>query len=130
MAKPGQSSFRRVLLSKILVLSVPVLLIGETVTFMKARSSLLETARWNLTESAVKKGENINNEIAALKTNLLMASQTSVLQKSSAGEAQKFLDGLAPQLPPQTQCLQLTNIQTSKLIASTCGDQKIDSDNS
>ncbi|HEY9783457.1 MAG TPA: sensor histidine kinase [Leptolyngbyaceae cyanobacterium] len=130
MAKPGQSSFRRVLLSKILVLSVPVLLIGETVTFMKARSSLLETARWNLTESAVKKGENINNEIAALKTNLLMASQTSVLQKSSAGQAQKFLDGLAPQLPPQTQCLQLTNIQTSKLIASTCGNQKIDSDNS
>ena len=55
MAKPGQSSFRRVLLSKILVLSVPVLLIGETVTFMKARSSLLETARWNLTERAVKK---------------------------------------------------------------------------
>ena len=65
MAKLGQSSFRRILLSRILLLSIPVLLIGEAVTYKKARSSLLETARWNLTESAVKKGENINNAIAA-----------------------------------------------------------------
>ena len=83
MVKLSQFSFRRVLLSRILLLSVPVLLIGETVTYKKARSSLLETARWNLTESAVKKGESITNAIAALKTNLLVASQTTVLQSGS-----------------------------------------------
>ena len=126
MAKLGQSSFRRILLARILLLSVPVLLIGEAVTFRKARSSLLETARWNLTESAVKKGENINNAIAALKTNLLVASQTTVLRSGSPQQVQKFLEQLAPKLPPHTQCIQLTNLQTGKLIASTCGNQQLD----
>lgn len=100
MAKPSQSSFRRLLLSRILLLSIPVLLIGEALTYRKVRSSLLETARWNLTESAVKKGESITNEIAALKTNLVMASQTTVLQSGSPKQAQIFLEQLAPQLPP------------------------------
>ncbi len=127
MAKPVQSSFRRILLSRILLLSVPVLLIGEAVAFRKARSSLLETARWNLTESAVNKGENINNAIAALKTNLLVASQTTVLRSGSPEQVQTFLEQLASQLPPHTQCVQLTHIQTGKLIASTCGKQRIDS---
>ncbi len=126
MAKAGQSSFRRILLSRILLLSIPVLLIGEAVTYRKARSSLLETARWNLTESAVKKGENISNAIAALKTSLLVASQTTVLRSNSPQQIQTFLEQLAPQLPPHTQCIQLTDIQTGKLNASTCGNQQID----
>ena len=126
MAKPGQFSFRRILLSRILLLSIPVLLIGEAVTYRKARSSLQETARWNLTESAVKKGENINNAIAALKTSLLVASQTSVL-RNTPEQAQTFLEQLAPQLPPHTQCIQLSDIQTLKPIASTCGNLIIDS---
>lgn len=124
MVKLSQFSFRRVLLSRILLLSVPVLLIGETVTYKKARSSLLETARWNLTESAVKKGESITNAIAALKTNLLVASQTTVLQSGSPKQAQIFLEQLAQGLPLHTQCLQLTNPQTV-VIASTCGNQPI-----
>ncbi len=126
MAKSGRSSFRRILLSRILLLSVPVLLLGEAVAFRKARSSLLETARWNLTESAVKKGENIQNAIAALKTSLLLASQTTVLQRSSPQQAQMFLEQLAPQLPRFTECIQLINLQTGELVASTCGNQLID----
>lgn len=125
MAKPGQSSFRRILLSRILLLSVPVLLIGEAVAFRKARSSLLETARWNLTESAVRKGESIDNMIASLKANLLVASQTTTLQQGTASSAQQFLNQLAEQLPSNVHCLQLTNLQNSKIVASTCGNQRI-----
>lgn len=124
MARPSQFSFRRILLSRILLLSVPVLLIGEVMTLRKARSSLLETARWNLTESAVKKGESITNAIAALKTNLLVASQTTVLRSGSPKQAQIFLEQLASQLP-QTHCFQLKNLQTSQLVASTCGNSSI-----
>lgn len=127
MAKLGQSSFRRILLSRILLLSIPVLLIGEAVTYKKARSSLLETARWNLTESAVKKGENINNAIAALKTTLLVATQTTVLRSSSPQQVQIFLEQLAPQLPLETECIQLTDIETKAQIASTCGNLQINS---
>jgi len=127
MAKPGRSSFRRILLSRILLLSVPVLLIGEAITFRKARSSLLETARQNLTESAVRKGESITDEIAALKANMFAASQTTILQQGTTHNAQQFIDQLAPQLPTQIQCIQLTNPQTGNIVASTCGNKQINS---
>lgn len=123
MGKLGQSSFRRILLSRILLLSVPILLVGEYVTYKKARSGLLETARQNLTESAVRKGERIEELIAALKSNLMVASQASVLKSNSSYQIdQKFISQLATQLPTKIQCIQLTNFQTSKVIAGTCGD--------
>ncbi|MFB2937314.1 ATP-binding protein [Aerosakkonemataceae cyanobacterium BLCC-F154] len=126
MGKLGQSSFRRILLSRILLLSVPVLLVGEYVTYKKARSGLLETARQNLTESAVRKGERIEESIAALKSNLMAASQTAVLKSNSSSEIdRKFISQLATQLPTKIQCIQLTNFQTGKVIASTCGDRQI-----
>ncbi len=128
MAKPGQSSFRRILLSRILLLSVPILFIGEAITFRKARSSLLETARQNLTESAVRKGQSISDAIAALKTTVLMASQTSVLQEGTKN-AQQFLNQLAAQQPRIIQCIQLTDLESNKIIASTCGNKHISSYN-
>lgn len=124
MAKPRQSSFRRILVSRILLLSVPVLLIGEVVAFEKARSSLLETARQNLTESAIVKGEQIQDTIAALKSSLLNASQTNVIQSGSAPLSQKFIDQLARQLPKQIDCIQLLNLD-SNIIASTCDEEQI-----
>ncbi|MBR8833264.1 MAG: two-component sensor histidine kinase [Stigonema ocellatum SAG 48.90 = DSM 106950] len=125
MAKPRQSSFRRILVSRILLLSVPVLLIGEIVAFKKARSSLLETARQNLTENAIIKGENIVDAIAALKTNLLNASQTKIIKSGSPEEVQQFLSQLAQQMPKQIECVQLTNLDTGNIIATTCEDQPI-----
>lgn len=126
MGKLGQSSFRRILLSRILLLSVPILLVGEYVTYKKARSGLLETARQNLTESAVIKGERIEELIAALKSNLMVASQAAVLKSNSSSEInQKFISQLATQLPTKIQCIQLTNFQTGKVIAGTCGDRSV-----
>lgn len=129
MAKPGQSSFRRILLSRILLLSVPVLLIGEAVAFRKARSSLLETARQNLIESAVRKGESINDAIASLKANLLIASQTHILQEGSVAQVQQYLNELAPQLPNYLQCVQINDIETKRQIASTCEGYSIQQTN-
>ncbi|MBD2119808.1 sensor histidine kinase [Trichocoleus sp. FACHB-262] len=123
MAKLGQSSFRRVLLSCILLLSVPVLLLGEVVTYKKARSSLLETARRNLTESAVRKGNDIKDSITALQANLITASETSALQSGSLAQARQSLSQLQQTIPTQVQCIQLTEIQTRKLALSTCGTQ-------
>jgi len=125
MAKPGQSSFRRVLLSRILLLSVPVLLIGEAVAFRKARSSLLETARQNLRESAIRKAQSIEDSVSALRTNLLLASQTTVVQAGTAKEAQRFLTQIAAQLPSNIDCLQLTDLKSNDIVVSTCGNQPI-----
>ncbi len=125
MAKPGQSSFRRILLSRLLLLSVPVLLAGVYVTYRKARSTLLTTARVNLTESAVIKGETIEESIAALQANLVTASESVVLQSQSKEAYQRFIDQLSRQLPTKIQCVQLSDLQTNTLVASTCGNQPI-----
>jgi len=107
MAKPGQSSFRRILLSRLLLLSVPVLLAGVFVTYRKTRSALLETARHKITESAVIKGKDLQKEIALLQVNLMNASNSVALQSNSPEVEQRFIDYLAQQLPTQIQCVQL-----------------------
>ena len=127
MVKLGQSSFRRILLSRILLLSVPVLLVGEYVTYRKARSTLLETARQNLTESAVRKAETIEQWSKSLKSNLIGASENLMLQSVEPKDYQKFIAQLGQRLPAQVDCLQLTNLQTNQVIASTCGQQPIQS---
>ncbi len=125
MAKTRQSSFRRILLTRILLLFVPVLFIGEIVALNRARSGLLHTARQNLTESAAIKAENIQGAIATLKTSLLLASQTKLIQSNSETEAEELLTQLAQELPTHIDCIQLTNLQTGEITASSCGDQAI-----
>ncbi|WP_052349310.1 sensor histidine kinase [Planktothrix mougeotii] len=125
MPKLGQSSFRRILLSQILLLSLPVLLVGEYVTYRKARSGLLETARLNLTESASKKAQTINEWINFNKSGLTIATNNIVLQPEKTQQYSVLLSQLQEQFSPLVSCLQLTNLQTQKLIATTCGKQPI-----
>lgn len=119
----GKSSFRTILLSRLLLLSVPVLVIGVYVTYRKARSAFLETARQNLTESAVRKAQSINQSIEALQSNLVTASDTLVLKIGWTQDQQAFLSQLQHKLPTQIHCLQLMDLKTGKITASTCGDR-------
>ncbi len=125
MAKLRQSSFRRILVTRILLLFVPLLLLGEILALNKAKSSLLRTARQNLTESAVSKGDKMANAIATLKTHLITVSQTTIIQSGLSKDIEQYLTQLAKQLPTHIDCLQLTNLQSSKIIASSCGNQEI-----
>jgi hypothetical protein len=120
MFKLGQSSFRRILLSRILLLSVPVLLAGEYVTYRKARSGLLETARLNLTESAVQKAEEVRDWVNVLQSSLMLAAENAGLQSPGLENYQAFLEELQQQFPTEISCLQLTAIQTQQSVASTC----------
>lgn len=122
MTNPRQSSFRRILVTRILLLFVPVLLVGEIVALNKARSSLLATARQNLTESAISKGEKTVDAIALLKAHLLSVSKTTVIPSNSLLEEEEILQQLRQQLPASIECIQLTNLLTQKIIASDCGD--------
>ncbi|TAF04996.1 MAG: sensor histidine kinase [Nostocales cyanobacterium] len=129
MANSRQSSFRRILVTRILLVFVPVLLTGEMVALNKARSSLLNTARQNLTDSAINQGEKITDAIATLKTNLLSASYTKAIQSGSAYKAEKFITQLAEQLPNKVDCIQLKHLQKrhqkNQIIASSCGNENI-----
>jgi two-component system, NarL family, sensor histidine kinase BarA len=116
----GQSSFRRILLTRLLLLSVPVLLMGVYVTYRKARSAFLETARQNLTESAVRKSESINQSIEALESILWTASDAAVLKSNSRLQYQIFLEKLAQKLPTEIECVTLTDFKIQQVIANTC----------
>jgi signal transduction histidine kinase len=125
MAMLGQSSFRRILLSRILLLTIPILLLGVAVTFRKARTSLLSTARLNLTESATRKAQQLYSSIEELQDMLAIAGKTTVLQSGSTASAHTFLNQLLLQLPSHIRCLQLTDAQTKTLVASTCENQPV-----
>ena len=124
----GQSSFRRILLSRLLLLSVPVLLMGVYVTYRKARSAFLDTARQNLTESAVRKGESIQQYVEALRSNLANASDAAVLKLDSTQNHQIFISQLTEILPTNILCAQLTNLRTNEITANTC-DRPIEINN-
>lgn len=121
---PGQPSFRRLLLTRILLLSIPILLLGVAVTFRKARTSLLETARQNLAESSARKAATIRDSTRSLQTNLAIASQTAALKTDSPERSLIFLNQLAAQLP-HVRCLQLTDPATNQIVVSTCGTEAI-----
>lgn len=125
MTNHRQSSFRRILVTRILLLFVPVLLIGQIVALNKARSSILGTARQNLTESAISKGERIGHAIAILRATLLSVSKTTVIPSGSPIQEQEILRQLKQQLPASIECIQLTNLLSQKIVASSCGDQAI-----
>ena len=118
---PGQSSFRRILLSRILLVSVPILLIGVYVTYRKARSAFLESARQNLTESAVRKGEIVKQSIDALRNNLANASDAAI-SRSDLVDPDLLIANLKEVLPTDILCAQITDLNTNKITASTCNE--------
>ena len=118
---PGQSSFRRILLSRILLVSVPILLIGVYVTYRKARSAFLESARQNLTESAVRKGEIVKQSIDALRNNLANASDAAI-SRSELVDPDLLIANLEEVLPTDILCAQITDLNTNKITATTCNE--------
>jgi len=125
MSKLRQSSFRKILMSRILLTFVPVLLVGEILALNRARSSLLAIARENLTASAISRGDGILAAITSLKSSLQLASQTTTLQTGSPEQIEEFLIELSRELPTQIQCTQLTDVSDDSLIISTCSDKPI-----
>jgi signal transduction histidine kinase len=110
----GQSSFRRILLSRLLLASVPVLLMGVYITYRKARSAFLETARQNLTESAIRKADNIDQSIQFLQANLITAGESLVLKQGTLAEKEAFLQQFTERLPNKINCVELIDIKTKK----------------
>ncbi|MEG3437050.1 ATP-binding protein [Pannus brasiliensis CCIBt3594] len=110
----GQSSFRRILLSRLLLVSVPVLLMGVYVTYRKARSAFLETARQNLTESAIRKADGIHQKIEILSANLLSISESAVLEQESLPRKKEFLRRTIERFPIPVDRVTLLDIGTGR----------------
>lgn len=116
----SQSSFRRILLSRLLLVSIPVLLLGVYVTYRKARSAFLETARQNLAESAIRQGQSLSQSIDDLKFSMIALGDSKTLKSGTKAQKKAFILQLTQNLPPSGQCLQLWDFKTQKLAISTC----------
>ena len=120
MLRPRPRSFRRILLLRILLVSIPILLMGQYVTLRKARTSLLRTARQNLTSSATRKAEDIGLSIQSLQASLQTVSQTSLLQSGALSEAEAQLERFTERLSFDVNCIQLNQGSTDSIALSTC----------
>ncbi|WP_187329254.1 sensor histidine kinase [Halomicronema hongdechloris] len=120
MVHPRPQSFRRILLLQILLLSIPILLLGQYVTLRKARTSLLETARQNLTSSAIRKAADISRSIQSLQSSLQIVTQTNALQTGSLAEIRQAIHQYASQMPQDIDCIQLSDGRTHAITLNTC----------
>ncbi len=122
MALGKPSSFRRILLSRLFLLSVPILLIGVYLTYTKARFAFLESARQNLTDSAIRKGTSIEQSLNVVYNNLAIASDFEILTSDADANNLIFISRLTQILPENILCVQLNEPRSEKIVASNCDE--------
>lgn len=113
-------SFRRLLILRILLLSTPVLLIGQAITLRKARSSLLETARQNLTSSAINKATGLTDSVRAVESELMLLADSQALKSGEADDVASALNRYTDIASHRVGCLELIDAETGQIVSSTC----------
>jgi signal transduction histidine kinase len=116
----GPISFRRILLSRILLLSVPVLLIGQFLTYRQVRLSLLEATHDNLVQSAQRKGEDLSRFLTTLRLSASVAREASAVTTGDFAGSEVFFKRLITQLPDNVACIWLESIADQRVVANTC----------
>ncbi|MBE9103191.1 sensor histidine kinase [Vacuolonema iberomarrocanum] len=116
---PHQPSFRRLLLTRLLVFSIPILLVGMGMTYRTMRATLIEAASRRLSEQADDKAQEIQSSLRALESQLAIASQTDELRSSFSPSTETYLRRLAQQIPT-VRCLQIINISSGEIELDTC----------
>ncbi|MEO1591221.1 MAG: sensor histidine kinase [Cyanobacteria bacterium J06632_22] len=116
-------SFRRLLLLRILLLTFPILLVGQAMTLRKARTSLLETARQNLTSSAVRKAEELEQDVHTVQSDLMLLSETQALKTGDAEALRTALDRYILTVPYEISCMEVR--AGAGMIATTTCDEPL-----
>ncbi|MEO0770475.1 MAG: ATP-binding protein [Cyanobacteria bacterium J06649_4] len=114
-------SFRRNLLLKILAFSLPILFVGQAVVLRKARTSLLTTARQNLTSSAIRKAEELEKGIQSVEANLDLLAQTEAFQSGDVDAIATLLSDFARESTAYTiSCFELRSPKAKTSVINTC----------
>ncbi|MEM6449540.1 MAG: ATP-binding protein [Cyanobacteria bacterium P01_D01_bin.105] len=113
-------SLRRNLLFKILGFSLPILLVGQAVALRNARNSLLVTARQNLTSSAIRKAEELDNGIDSIEANMDLLEQTVAFQSGDVSKIQQTLRSFAEDAPYEISCVEMKSPKADAAIVNTC----------
>lgn len=99
---------------------MPILLIGQAVALRKARTSLLKTARQNLTSSAVRKAEELENGIQSVKSHLDLIGESATFERGNPAEMQAYAEQLTNDLPYEVTCIELIAPRTEVATVNTC----------
>ncbi len=116
----GPISFRRILLSRILLLSVPVLLIGQFLTYRQVRLSLLAATHDSLVQSAQRKGDDLSRFLTTLRLSASVAREASAVTTGNFAGSEVFFNRLIQQLPDSVECIWLESIADGQVVANTC----------
>ena len=122
-------SFRRNLLFRILALSVPILLIGQFVALRKARTSLLTTARQNLTSSAIRKAEELETGIRSVEADLDLLAQTTAFQSGDADAMEATISKFKEDTPYTIHCVELLAPKAKSAAVNTCVGEAFPAEN-
>ncbi|MEL6555545.1 MAG: ATP-binding protein [Cyanobacteria bacterium J06621_11] len=121
-------SFRRNLLLRILAFSLPILFIGQAVVIRKARTSLLTTARQNLTSSAIRKAEELETGIQSVEATLDLLAQTEDFQTGDVDAIQDLLTRFTQDTTPYSiNCVELKAPQSQVSAINTCTSEELTS---
>ncbi|MGC1307223.1 MAG: ATP-binding protein [Phormidesmis sp.] len=113
-------SFRRSLLLKILAFTVPILIIGQAVALRKARTSLLTTARQNLTSSAIRKANELETGIQSVDADLDLLTQTEAFLSGDPQRIQQVINSFSEDTPYTISCVELVEPQSEDAAVHTC----------
>ncbi len=116
----GSISFRRILLSRILLLSVPVLLIGQFLTYRQVRLSLLAATHDRLVQSAEHKGEDLARFVALLRSSASVAREAAPVTAGDLEGARALFERLARETPDSVDCIWLESLATAQVLVSSC----------
>jgi signal transduction histidine kinase len=129
MLQSSTYSFRRLLFVRILLLTVPAFVIGVAITYgmtyRKARHALQESAGSHLIESADRYSYDVEREITQVNRELILARKSFTALNATTSDAQASLSTIGQSLHPALDCLQLQDLQTHTVVASTCSRQPI-----
>lgn len=104
---------------RLLVLSIPVLVVG-LVTYRKARSGLLDTARQNLRESAIAYGKELQTSSDLLIANVTAIGTSTQLRSDRQNVRQALLQHWVDHLPLATKCARLFDARSGELLVQAC----------
>ncbi|MEO1396442.1 MAG: hypothetical protein AAFV90_26410 [Cyanobacteria bacterium J06634_5] len=110
---------RRALLNTIAI-AFPLLFIGQAVALRKARTSLLKTARQNLTTSAIRKAEEIESSLKMSKNNLDLLDQSNAFNQEDPSKISALLHRYDSDNPKNVTCIELIAPQEKVAMVNTC----------
>ena len=102
-----------------------MLLVGQFVALRKARTSLLMTARQNLTSSAIRKAEELETGIRSVEADMDLLAQTTAFQSGNADIIKAALSQFEEDTPYTIKCVELLAPKSKTPAVNTCDRRSI-----